>query len=202
MSKEYRKPLHVLVGCERSGIVRDFFSYYGHCAVSCDYFPSETKGMHLQGDVRTLLHLPWDLAIFFPPCDHLAASGALHFPEKIADGRQEFAIRFFKTLAECNIPRVAVENPVGIMSTVYRKPDQYIQPWQFGHGETKKTCLWLKNLPKLQPTWVVPGRHPRVAEMSPSKDRGYLRSKTYPGIAEAMALQWGGDCRNSAVCVD
>ena len=133
----------------------------------------------------------WDMIIAFPPCTHLAVSGARWFEEKRKDGRQQEAIYLFMHLAFAQCPRIAIENPVGIMSTVWRKPDQIIQPWQFGHGETKATCLWLRGLPLLQPTNIVEGREQRIWKMPPGKDRGKLRSKTYQGIADAMAEQWG-----------
>jgi len=183
--------MRVLVACEFSGIVRDAFRHNGHDALSCDLLPTEEPGPHYTGDVLNILDLNWDLLIAHPPCTHLASSGARWFPEKRADGRQQEAIEFFLRLAEAPIPRIAIENPIGIMSSVYRKPDQIIQPWQFGHGETKATCLWLKNLPNLVPTDIVPGREGRVWRLPPSEDRWKLRSRTYPGIAIAMALQWG-----------
>lgn len=136
----------------------------------------------------------WDMIIAFPPCTDLASSGARHFKSKQADGRQQRSIEFFMEFTKADCPRIAIENPIGIMSTKYRKPDQIVQPWWFGHGETKATCLWLKELPLLQPTNVVEGREQRVWRMPPSQDRAKLRSKTYPGIAKAMAEQWGGLC--------
>lgn len=132
------------------------------------------------------------MILAFPPCTHLAVSGARWFEQKRKDGRQQKAINFFMEFANADCSRIVIENPVGIMSTVWRKPDQIIQPWQFGHGETKKTCLWLKGLPLLKPTNIVIGREQRIWKMPPSKDRGKLRSKTYKGIAEAMAKQWTG----------
>lgn len=167
-------------------------------AWSCDILPCPGEHLgghpewHHQCDVLELLNKEWDMVIAFPPCTHLASSGARWFPQKRADGRQQKAIAFFMRMINCKAKYVAVENPVGIMSTVYRKPDQIIQPWQFGHGETKKTCLWLKNLPKLKPTNIVEGREQRIWRMPPSPERSRLRSQTYPGIAEAMATQWGG----------
>lgn len=134
----------------------------------------------------------WDMIIAFPPCTDLASSGARHFKAKRADGRQQRSIEFFMEFVHADCPRIAIENPIGIMSTKYRKPDQIVQPWQFGHGETKATCLWLKELPLLQPTQVVEGREQRVWRMPPSPERAKLRSKTYPGIARAMAEQWAG----------
>lgn len=135
----------------------------------------------------------WDMIIAFPPCTDLAVSGARHFKAKQADGRQQRSVEFFMAFAQADCPRIAIENPIGIMSTKYRKPDQIIQPWQFGHGETKATCLWLKGLPLLQPTQVVDGREQRIWRMPPGPERAKLRSKTFPGIAKAMAEQWGGD---------
>ena len=183
--------MKVLVACEFSGIVRDAFIKRGHDAMSCDLLPTETPGAHYQGDVRDVLDYPWDLMIAHPPCTHLSVSGARHFSEKRMDGRQQSAVSFFMRLAKADIPRIAIENPVCIMSTLWRKPDQTIQPWEFGHGETKATCLWLKSLPPLQPTNIVPGREARVWKMAPSADRGKLRSRTFQGVADAMAGQWG-----------
>lgn len=185
--------MKVLVGCEFSGVVRDAFIRRGHDAWSCDLEPSSTPGPHLQCDVRDVLNMGWDLAIFHPPCTHLSVSGARWFAAKQADGRQQEAVEFFMTCVNAPIPRVAVENPVCIMSRLYRKPDQIIQPWMFGHGEVKATCLWLKNLPTLEPTQVVEGREARIHRMPPSKDHGALRSITYQGVADAMAAQWGID---------
>lgn len=190
--------MKVLVACEYSGTVRDAFIARGHDAISCDLLPSDRPGPHYQGDVFDLIEdygnlgIHFDLMIAHPPCTHLAVSGARYFAEKRADGRQQEAIDFFMRLAQVEIPRIAIENPVCIMSSVWRKPDQIIQPWQFGHGETKATCLWLKNLPLLVPTNIVEGRDDRIHKMPPSPDRWKLRSKTYEGIAQAMALQWGG----------
>jgi hypothetical protein len=180
----------VLIACEYSGIIRDAFLAKGHDAMSCDLLPSERPGPHHQGDVGEILGLGWDLVIAHPPCDHLCVSGARWFAEKRKDGRQQAGIDFFMMFArlEC---RWAIENPVGIMSTLYRKPDQIIQPWQFGHGETKATCLWLRGLPFLVPTDVVDGRSHRIHEMPPGPDRWKERSRTYRGIAAAMAEQWG-----------
>lgn len=183
--------MRVLVACEYSGRVRDAFIKAGHDAMSCDLLPTDSPGPHYQGSVLEILHDKWDLMIAHPPCTHLAVSGARHFAAKRADGRQQDAIDFFLELARAPIPRIAIENPVCIMSSVWRKPDQTIQPWQFGHGETKATCLWLKNLPHLVPTDIVSGREARIHNMPPSPDRWKLRSKTYIGIADAMANQWG-----------
>jgi hypothetical protein len=183
--------MRVLVGCEFSGIVRDAFSRLGHEALSCDLLPSESPGLHYRGDVRDILFGCWDLMIAHPPCHDLAVSGARHFPAKRVGGRQARSIAFFMELAKAPIPRIAIENPVGIMSSLYRKPDQIIQPWQFGHGETKATCLWLKDLPLLRPTMTVDGREARIVALGPSPDRWKLRSVTYHGVADAMAEQWG-----------
>lgn len=194
-----RADIRVLVACEYSGTVRDAFTRAGFFAMSCDLLPTESPGLHYQGDVTDILNQDWDLMIAHPPCTHLAVSGARHFAAKRADGRQQAAIDFFMLLANAPVPRIAVENPVCIMSSVWRKPDQVIQPWQFGHGETKATCLWLKGLPKLTPTDVVEGREARIHRMPPSADRWKLRSTTYRGIADAMAQQWG-DYLTGQVC--
>lgn len=183
--------MKVLVACEYSGRVRDAFIRGGADAMSCDLLPTEVPGPHYQGDVRDVLDYPWDLMIAHPPCTDLAVSGARHFEEKRLDGRQQASASFFMKLAKADIPRIAIENPVCVMSSLWRKPDQIIHPWQFGHGETKATCLWLKGLPKLTPTNIVDGREPRIHKMPPSADRWKLRSETYKGIAEAMANQWG-----------
>lgn len=184
--------MRVLVACEYSGVVRDAFVRRGHEVLSCDLLPTESEGPHYQGDVRDLLHYPWDLMIAHPPCTHLSVSGARHFVEKKVDGRQQSAVSFFMMLAKADVPMIAIENPVCIMSSLWRKPDQIIQPWQFGHGEIKATCLWLKGLPPLVPTNIVEGRENRVHRMPPSHDRWKERSRTFGGIAEAMAAQWGG----------
>jgi len=181
--------MKILIACEFSGVVREAFKNRGHDAWSCDLLPTEIQGNHIQGNVFDILYQDWDLLIAHPPCTHLAVSGARWFKDKLPEQRQ--AIYFFMELALAEIPKIAVENPIGIMSTGYRKPDQIIQPWQFGHGETKATCLWLKKLPKLEPTNIVEGREPRIHKMPPSKDRWKLRSITYQGIADAMADQWG-----------
>lgn len=183
--------MRVLVACEESQAVTVAFRSLGHDAYSSDLLPCSGPfpQWHLQCDCLSLIHQLWDLVIAFPPCTHLCASGARWFPAKRSDGRQASAIDFF--LAFTSLPRVAIENPVGIMSTVYRKPDQTIQPWQFGHGEVKRTCLWLKDLPLLRPSCVVDGRESRLWRLPPSADRSLVRSKTFPGIAFAMADQWG-----------
>jgi hypothetical protein len=184
--------MRVLIACEYSGRVREAFRRRGHDAWSCDLLEAEDGSrFHFQGDVLQILRDGWELLIGHPPCTHLAVSGARHFAAKQADGRQQEAIDFFLALARAPIPRIAIENPVCIMSSIWREPDQTIQPWMFGHGETKATCLWLKGLPHLVPTNIVSGRHPRVHLMPPSPDRWKERSRTYEGIAEAMAAQWG-----------
>jgi len=194
--------LRILVACEFSGIVRDEFRALGHDAISCDLEPSERPGPHYQGDVRDLLGEPWDMMVAFPPCTHLCVSGARSFAEKRDDGRQQEAVEFFMRLVEAQVPRIAIENPVGIMSRLYRRPDCIIQPWQFGDQFSKRTCLWLKGLPPLLPICAVsPGefyypssggkRMPAWYALAPHTDRTKLRSRTFPGIARAMAQQWG-----------
>ena len=181
--------MRVLVACEYSGTVRDAFIARGHDALSCDLLPTEKPGPHHQGDVSDILWDGWDLMIAHPPCTHLAVSGARWWKDK--QDEQAEALYFVGMLMAAPIPRIALENPVSKISTAIRKPDQIIQPWQFGHGETKATCLWLKGLPKLVPTNVVEGREARIHKMPPSKDRWKERSRTYQGIADAMAAQWG-----------
>ena len=180
----------VLVACEFSGRVRDAFIEKGHKAVSCDLLETEAPGPHLRGDVCDYLGDGWDMMIAFPPCTHLCNSGAKWFAEKRKDGRQQEALEFVRLLMDSPINSIAIENPVGIISTKIRKPDQVIHPWQYGHGETKATCLWLKNLPRLVPENVVNGRKQRIHKMPPSLDRSKKRSLTYQGIANAMANQW------------
>lgn len=211
--------MRVLVGCEFSGIVRDAFISRGHDAISVDLLPTETPGPHWQGDLREYLYkrslgggIKWDLMIFFPPCTHLAGSGARWWKEKQADGRQQDAINFFLWLTSQRCKRICIENPVGIMSREFRKPDQKIQPWQFGHEAQKTTCLWLKGLPLLVPTKIVDRgmiycdprgmKHGGVFTMRakrcysksmwlpPGEERWKIRSRTFPGVAEAMAQQW------------
>ena len=187
--------MKVLVACEYSGKIRDAFLARGHDAMSCDLLPTDSPGgAHYQGDIRDVLDYPWDLMIAHPPCTNLSVSGARHFKAKRMNGRQQASASFFMMLAKSDIPRIAIENPVCIMSSLWRKPDQIIQPWQFGHGETKATCLWLKNLPKLNPTDIVEGREARIHKMPPGKNRWKLRSETYSGIADAIAEQWGKLC--------
>lgn len=181
--------MRILVACEFSGIVRDEFIKRGHDAMSCDFFETEKPGKHYRGDVFDIIDDGWDMMIAFPPCTHLAVSGARWFKNK--HKKQFKALCFVAELLGSAIPQIAPENPKGVISTRIRKPDQIIQPWQFGHGETKATCLWLKNLPLLEPTNIVEGRESRIHKMAPSKDRAKLRSITYRGVAEAMAERWG-----------
>ena len=185
--------MRVLIACEYSGRVRDAFIALGHEAISCDFLPTDADGPHYHGSLFDVIDYPWDLMIAHPPCTDLAVSGSRHFEAKKKDGRQYASVAFFMQLVRRSdhIPMTAIENPVCIMSSLYRKPDQIIQPWQFGHGETKATCLWLKGLPLLEPTNIVDGRENRVHRMPPSADRWKLRSTTYQGIADAMASQWG-----------
>lgn len=185
--------MRVLIGCEESGAVRDAFLARGHDAMSCDLLPTRKPGPHYEGSVFDVIDYPWDLAIFHFPCTHTSVSGARHFADKWADGRQAAGVALFMQgwRRAGHIPRVAFEQPVSILSSLFRKPDQIIQPWQFGHGETKATCLWLRGLPPLVPTDVVDGRAARVHKMSPGPDRARERSATYSGIAAAMADQWG-----------
>jgi len=189
--------MKVLIACEFSGIVRDAFRKRGHEAMSCDIatnlpkFDDNMNRIHWNGNVFDIIDAGWDLMLAFPPCTHLAVSGARWFKQKRMDGSQQKAVEFFMGLSNAPIPKIATENPIGIMSTRWRKPDQIIQPWMFGHGETKATCLWLKGLPKLVPTDIVEGRESRIHRMPPSRDRGKKRSITYQGLADAMAGQWG-----------
>lgn len=187
--------MRVLVACEFSGVVRRAFRARGHDAWSCDLLPAEDESpYHLLGDAIDHAYgdagdPEWDLMIAHPPCTHLAVSGARWFSGKRHE--QKEAIDFVMYLADAPILHIAIENPVSILSTKWRKPDQIIQPWQFGHGETKAHCLWLKGLPKLVPTKIAEGRVPRVHHEPPGPDRWKNRSRTYEGIAEAMAEQWG-----------
>jgi hypothetical protein len=208
--------MNVLVACEESQRVCTAFREKGHNAFSCDILPCSGghPEWHIQGDVLKILNpyeLPfggkviefrtmdendyviekWDLIVAFPPCTHLAVSGARYFEQKRKDGRQQQGVDFFMEFTKADCEKIAIENPIGIMSTHYRKPDQIIQPWMFGHGETKATCLWLKNMPKLEPTNIVDGREQRIWRMPPGPERAKERSKTFPGIAKAMAEQWG-----------
>jgi len=181
--------MKVLVACEFSGMVRDAFIKRGHHAISCDLLEQEGTGPHYVGDVADILGDGWDLMIAHPPCTHLAVSGARWFKDKLPE--QAEALEFVRLLLDASIDKIALENPISIISTRIRKPDQIIQPWMFGHGETKATCLWLKGLPKLKPTNVVEGRETRIHFMGPSKDRWKKRSLTFKGIADAFAAQWG-----------
>mgnify|MGYP003631047778 FL=1 len=186
--------MKVLIACEYSGIVRDAFTTKGHDAWSCDILPTESPGNHFQGDILEHLNKGWDLMIAHPPCTHLAVSGARWFTE----GRKSWSLQiealdFVRKLLAAPINKIALENPVSVISTKIKKPTQIIQPYQFGHGERKSICLWLKNLPKLNPTKIVSGREQRIWKMPPSKNRSKLRSLFYTGIANAMADQWGHD---------
>lgn len=194
--------MKILIACEYSGRVRDAFRKLGHDAWSCDLLPSDSPTLfHYQGDVLDIIDEGWDLMIAHPPCTHLAISGARYFPEKIADGRQQAALEFVQKLMDSPIPKIAIENPVSVISSKIRKPDQIIQPYEYGHPETKKTCLWLKGLPKLNPTNVVEPEFivANGKRYSPihyysyrnQKERAHIRSLTYQGIADAMANQWG-----------
>ena len=200
--------MNVLIACEESQRVCIEFRKKGHLAFSCDI--EECSGghpeWHIKEDVLRILNgecgfttqngddwifpCKWDLIIAFPPCTHLAVSGARYFEQKRKDGRQQQGIDFFMEFTKADCEKIAIENPIGIMSTHYRKPDQIIQPWMFGHGETKATCLWLKNLQKLEPTNIADGREQRIWRMPPGPERAKERSKTYEGIAKAMASQW------------
>ena len=183
------KKLKVLIACEYSGTVRDAFIARGHEDMSCDLLPTERPGPHYRGSVRDIINDGWDLMVAHPPCTHLAVSGARWFKDKQEE--QAAALEFVRLLLDAPIQRIALENPVSIISSRIRKPDQIIQPWQFGHGETKATCLWLKGLPLLKPTNVVEGREARIHRMPPGPDRWKERSRTFQGIADAMAAQWG-----------
>lgn len=193
------RPLRVLIACEYSGIVRDAFIRAGHEAMSCDLLPTDAPGPHYEGDIREVLDYPWDLMIAHPPCTDLAVSGAAWFADKRLRGRQQQAASFVLMLARAPIPAIAIENPVGVLSTLWRKPDQVIQPWMFGHMEQKATCLWTKNLPRLRETNNVkeqmmqlpPKERQRLHYLPPSADRWKIRSTTFQGIADAMAEQWG-----------
>lgn len=186
--------MRVIVACEYSGRVREAFRKLGHDAWSCDILESEDDSeFHIQTCIEDVINDGGDLMIAHPPCTHLAVSGARHFKAKQESGVQQEALDFVRLLLEADIPKIALENPISIISSKIRKPDQIIQPWQFGHGETKATCLWLKGLPKLVPTNIVEGREQRIHKMPPSPTRWKERSRTYQGIADAMAKQWGGE---------
>lgn len=181
--------MRVLVACEFSGIVRDAFIARGHEALSCDLVPSERPGPHYQGDVRDILGDGWDMMIAHPPCTDLAVSGARWWHNKRYE--QERALSFVRMLMCSGIPRIAIENPVSLISSRICRPDQIIQPWMFGHGELKTTCLWLKGLPPLFPTSIAQGKTQRCWRLGETRNRARERSRTYPGIAAAMAAQWG-----------
>jgi hypothetical protein len=181
--------MRVLVACEYSGRVRDAFCRRGHDAMSCDLLPTEVPGPHHQGPVEEVLSDGWDLMIAHPPCTHLAISGSRHFWRKQQE--QAKALDFVRLLMAAPIDRWCIENPVSVISSAIRRPNQIIQPWQFGHGETKATCLWLSNLPLLRPTEIVDGRENRIHRMPPSPERWRERSRTYAGVADAMGAQWG-----------
>ena len=200
--------MKILCACEESQAVTIALRKLGHEAYSCDLLPCSGghPEWHMEGDVRKAFGwYGWDMIIAFPPCTHIAVSGAAWFEQKRKDGRQQEGIDFFKLFTEVNCPKVAIENPIGIMSTLYRKPDQIIQPWMFGHPESKATCLWLKGLPLLQPTDNVKeqmlslpkNQQQKMHYLPPSADRGMLRSKTYLGVAEQIALQWAGVCNDN-----
>ena len=179
-----------MVACEYSATVRDAFRERGHNAWSCDLLPCERDpAWHIQGDIMQVIDQSWDLMIAHPPCTHLAVSGARWFKDKVEEQKQ--ALEFVRYLLEAPIKQIALENPVSIISSKIRKPDQVIQPWQYGHGETKATCLWLQGLPLLKPTNIVEGREAKVHKMPPGPNRWKERSRTYQGIADAMAVQWG-----------
>jgi site-specific DNA-cytosine methylase len=180
--------MKVLVACEYSGIVRDAFTQRGHDAISCDLLPTERPGKHYQGNVMDIINNGFDLMIAHPPCTHLCVSGARWFKNKIQE--QKEALEFVKILMNAPIEKICIENPISIISSHIRKPDQIIQPWQFGHGETKSTCLWLKNIPVLKSTNIVSGRIARVHLLPPGPERWKERSRTFQGIADAMADQW------------
>lgn len=180
--------MRVLVACEFSGVVRDAFRARGHDAWSCDLLPFERPGPHIQGDVLNVMDGWWDLMIAHPPCTYLTRAGDRWHQRSY---ERALAIGFVKRLAAAPVPRIAIENPRGVLSRAWRRPDQVIQPWMFGHGETKATCLWLKNLPPLMATVVDTGREPRIHYAAPGPDRWKERSRTLQGVAEAMADQWG-----------
>jgi len=192
--------MRVLVACEYSGRVRDAFRKRGHDAMSCDLLPTEVEGPHYLGPVEDVLDDGWDLMVAHPPCTDLAVSGCAHFAKKYADGRVDRALDFVRLLMAAPIERWCIENPVSLISSRICKPDQIIQPWEFGHGECKATCFWLKNLPRLRPTKHVPGREERILAMGPSPDRWKERSRTFEGVAEAMGEQWGG--RELPACIE
>jgi len=192
------KKMKVLIACEYSGTVRDAFARLGHDATSCDLLPSEKPGNHYEGDVFDIIGDGWDLMIAHPPCTHLSVSGArwFHLKEK----EQADALEFVRRLLGAPIPCIALENPISVISSKIRKPNQIIHPWQFGHGEQKATCLWIKGLPLLIPTNIVEGREQRVWKMPPGPNRWKERSRTFQGIADAMANQWSVSIQQSEPC--
>lgn len=198
--------MKVLIACEFSGTVRDAFIKAGHEAMSVDLMPTEQPGPHYMGDVFDVVDYPWDLMIAHPPCTHLTSSGAGHWERKKLNGSQQAAVSFVLKLAKLDIPRIAIENPVGVLSTVWRKPDQTFHPWDFGHTEQKHTCLWLKNLPPLEPTSdlrseakALPrAQRERLRYVGQSKNRWKVRSQTFQGVADAMAKQWGNLNENTS----
>ena len=185
--------MKVLVACEYSGRVRDAFTAKGHDAISCDLLETEVPGKHYRGDIKDIIHDGFDLMIAHPPCTHLAVSGSRHFWRK--EKEQKEALDFVRFLMDAPIKRWCLENPVSVISSRIRPSDQTIQPYMFGHGETKATCFWLKNLPLLKPTKYVEGREPKVWLEPPGPDRWKNRSRTYQGIADAMAEQWGDESK-------
>lgn len=198
--------MKILIACEFSGVVREAFRKKGHDAWSCDLLPSEIYGKHYQGDIFDVICNGWDMMIAHPPCTHLSASGARHWKQKQEDGRQQEGIDFFMKLSRVDIKRKCIENPIGIMSKVYRKPDQYIQPFEYGHAETKRTCLWLTGVPLLKPTNIVEPKYHlntdgteyrdsgnsrcSVTHFKTGSGKGKERSITFQGWADAMADQW------------
>lgn len=199
-----QKSLRVLVGCERSGRVRDAFRALGHDAVSCDIAPSEVPGPHIEGSLIDhdviVKRGPWDLGIFFPDCTFLTVSANRWANEEWRMEARHWALGFVKTIWALPIDRIAIENPIGVLTSIWRRPTQIIHPWQFGHGEVKSTCLFLKNLPPLQPTEIVEGREPKCWKASPGAQRKIDRARTYSGVAAAMANQWGAFCVSQVEC--
>jgi hypothetical protein len=192
--------MKILIACEYSGTVRDAFRALGHDAMSCDLLPTEREGPHYQGSVLDILGDGWDLMVAHPPCTHLAVSGAAHFAKKRASGVQDEALDFVRLLLDAPIPKIALENPISIISSRIRKPDQIVHPWQFGHETTKATCLWLKGLPLLVPTQIVSkgerqvyasGKSSPIWHAKSGGGSGKARSMTFQGMADAMAAQWG-----------
>jgi hypothetical protein len=192
--------MKIIIGCESSRVVAEAFEKLGHEVLSCDLLPSDKPGRHYQGNIFDVIDFPWDLGIFHFPCTDSSVSGARHFEAKKLDGRYyaSNALWLNGWRRAAHIPKVCFEHPISVISSLFRKPDQIVQPWQFGHGETKATALWLRGLPLLQPTNIVEGRENRIWKMPPSENRWKERSRTYEGIAAAMAEQWGGEIFNKA----